>query len=84
MAITSRNQSLKVFPAITIIIGENLKSEFKKILPFDCCRNVLCTLCKSTQQMSDTIFANEIYLILLNVFYLFLYRNIKSHGIFKV
>ena len=34
MPIASRNQNLKVFPGIRVIIGGNLKSEFKKILCF--------------------------------------------------
>lgn len=76
--IISRNQSSKVFPGIRIIIGENLKSEFKKILPFDCCRNVLCTLCKSTQQMSDTNFCK---LDLFNLIKCFLSFSVQKYQI---
>lgn len=70
MPIASRNQNLKVFPGIRITIRGNLKSEFKKILLFDCCRNTLCTLCKSTQQMSDTNFCKLNIFNLIECFYL--------------
>ena len=86
MPIAYKNQNLKVFPGIRIIARGNLKYEFlKRYYVFDCCRNILCTLWNSTQQVSDINFANYIYLILLNVFYLILSVQIyQITWIFKV
>ena len=86
MPIATKNQNLKVFQGIRIITRGNLKFEFfKRYYVFECCRNILCTLWNSTQQVSDNNFANYIYLILLNVFYLILSVQIyQITWIFKV
>lgn len=83
MPIASRNENLKVFPGIRII-GGNLKSEFRKILPF-------CLLQKRPMHSSRahttvrSVSANWIYFMYVHVFILlFLYRYSKSCGIFKV
>lgn len=67
--IASRNQNLKVFPGFRIIEG-NLKFEFKKILPFWLQKCPMHSLQEHTYNKCQIlqISANQIYLILLNVF----------------